>query len=280
MVRAHRVILRTAVVVLAVGLLAVLAACGSSGSADPESACATTHAALAPPSAARTKASAAAAAKAAGDAFSALNLAVAGLGGPSPNPEALANLRNAANIAALDYHDLAALLVQPGSGLLGPLRVQAIAAYAQIDQAAAQLGTPGCSADNLGRALFAALVARTTAPAGPNLTIAAQAACTNIVAAYGTSQVAIDERAALTQLERSAAVLDAARNDLTQVTGPAGAGLRAALDQAVAVLNRATGEVGHGASPSTTTIRAFAQASALLRTGFRSAGVGCQIPGS
>jgi len=265
---------------LVAALLAVLAACGSSGPADPAPACTAAQATIAPVRAAATRPGSVGAAQAAGNAFSELNLALGRLSGTSPNPEALANLRNAAAVAALDYRDLAALLVQPGSGLLGPLKLQGAAAYAQIDAAAGQLGAPACSARNLGSALFAALVARTTQPAGPNLSTAAQTACTDIVSAYGTTQVAIDERAALTQLQRSAAVLGAAQNDLADVTGPAGARLRAAIADAVGVLGAATHAVDHGASPAVTTIRAFARATALLDEGFRSAGVVCPVPGA
>ena len=127
---------------------------------------------------------------------------------------------------------------------------------------------------------FAALVARTTAPAGPDLAAAAQTACTDIGAAYGTSQVAIDQRAALTQLQRSVAVLEAARNDLADVTGTAGAHLRSAIAAAIGVLSTANHAVDDGASPATTTTRAFDQATALLRDGFHSAGVVCPVPGA
>ena len=280
MVRAHRLIPRVAGLALLAALLAVLAACGSGGSSDPTSACTAVQAKLAPTQTATTRTGAADAARAAGDAFSQLNLALGSLGGTSPNPEALANLRNAAGVAALDYRDLAALLVQPGSGLLGPLRLQAVAAYAQIDVAAAQLGATACSARNLGRPLFDALVARTTAPAGPDLATAAQTACTDIGSAYGTSQVAIDPRAARAQLQRSAAVLGAARNDLAEVSGTAGARLRTAIGAAIAVLSAANHAVDHGGNPAATTTRAFAEAAGLLRGGFRSAGVVCAVPGA
>jgi len=280
LVRAHRLIPRVAGLALLAALLAVLAACGSGGSPDLTSACTAAQAKLVPTQAATTRTSAADAARAAGDAFSQLNLALGSLGGASPNPEALANLRNAAGVAALDYRDLAALLVQPGSGLLGPLRLQGVAAYAQIDAAATQLGAAACSARNLGRPLFDALVARTTAPAGPDLATAAQTACTDIDSAYGTSQVAIDQRAAFAQLQRSAAVLAAARNDLAEVTGTAGAHLRSAIAAAIAVLGAANHAVDHGANPAAATTRAFAQSTELLRGGFRSAGVVCPVPGA
>jgi len=261
-------------------ILAVLAACGSSGSANPTPACTTAQSKIAPVAAAATRAGAAAAAASAGTAFGDLNLALGRLSGTSSDPEALANLRNAASVAALDYRDLASLLIQPGSGLLGPLRVQGVAAYAQIDQAAAQLGAPACSATVLGRDLFNALVARTTAPAGPVLNTAARTACLDIAAAYGTTQVAIDATAALTQLERSVAVLDAARNDLADVNGAAGERLRASITRARGILGVAAGEVAHGANPATTTTRAFAQATSVLSAGFRSAGVVCAVPGA
>jgi hypothetical protein len=280
LVRAHRLIPRVAGLALLAALVAALAACGSGGSADATSACMAAQAKLAPVQAATNRPSAADAARAAGAAFAQLSLALSRLGGPSPDPEALANLRNAASVAALDYRDLAALLVQPGSGLLGPLRLQGVAAYAQIDAAAAQLGAPACTARDLGRPLFDALVARTTAPAGPDLATAAQTACTDIGAAYGASQVAIDQRAALTQLQRSVAVLGAARNDLADVTGTAGAHLRSAIDAAIAVLSAANHAVDHGADPAAATTRAFDQATAQLRDGFRSAGVVCPVPGA
>jgi hypothetical protein len=287
LVRAHHLIPRAAGLALLAALCTVLAAlctilaaCGSSGSADPARACTTAQAKIPPVRAAATRAGGAAAARAAGNAFSELNLALGNLSGTSPNPEALANLRNAAGVAALDYRDLAALLVQPGSGLLGPLRVQGVAAYRQIDAAAARLGATACSAHNLGRVLFDALVTRTTAPAGPVLSTAARAACTDIGSAYGTGQVAIDERAALTQLQRSAAVLGAARNDLADVAGARGAHLRSAIAAAITVLNAANHAVDHGANPALTTTRAFARATALLNVGFRSAGVVCPVPGA
>ncbi len=265
---------------LVAALLVVLAACGASGSADPTPACIAAQAKIAPVGAAGTRSSAHAAANAAGDAFTKLNLALGALPDTSSNPEALINLRNAAAVEALDYHDLALLLIQPGSGLLGPLRLQGVAAYQQIDAAAAQLGTPACGARALGRALFDALVARTTAPAGPDLRTAAQTACQDIVSAYGTTQVAIDERAAQTQLQRSAAVLVAARNDIAAVAGAPGGRLRTALATATGILTTATGAVERGANPATTTTRAFAQAAAVIQGGFRSAGVGCAIPGA
>lgn len=261
-------------------VLGMLAGCGSSGSADPTPACTSAQSGIAPISAAATRKNAVAAAQAAGLAFAKLNLALGALPDNSPDPEALINLRNAANIEALDYRDLALLLIQPGSGLLGPLQVQGVAAYAQIDQAAAQLATPACRAQVLGRALFSALVARTTAPAGVDLRSAGQAACQDITSAYGTSQVAIDQHAAVTQLQRSAAVLGAARNDLAAVAGAGGARLRSSIVDATAVLNAGTLALAHGVSPAVATTRAFSQAGAILRGGFRSAGIDCAVPGA
>jgi hypothetical protein len=123
-------------------------------------------------------------------------------------------------------------------------------------------------------------VARTTAPAGVDLQIAGRAACQDIMSAYGTTQVAIDTHAALTQLQRSAAVLEAARNDLAAVRGAGGAHLRASISEASALLNAAVLAVDRGANPAVTTIRAFSRAGAALRGGFRSVGVVCTVPGA
>ena len=92
--------------------------------------------------------------------------------------------------------------------------------------------------------------------------------------------MAIDEHAAQTQLQRSAAVLVAARNDIAAVAGAPGSRLRTALATATGILTAATGAVEHGANPATTTTRAFAQATAVIQAGFRSAGVACAISGA
>ena len=269
-----------AVVAACVAALLALAACGGGSGPSIGSACAAASAALPPVTAAADKTHADAAARSATTTISTLNITLGAMTGPDLDPVALVNLRNATGYLADEYRNLAALLSQPGSGLIGPLRVQGTAAYAQIDRSAAQLGTPACSAVALGRPLFAALVARTTAPAGPNLPRAGAAACQNIVAAYGTTQVAIDRLAADAQLQRSAAALDAAARDVAAVPTVAGRRLRTSILRAADILNGAVTAVGRGDSPAITTTTAFARASAVLAGGFRSAGVVCAVPGT
>ncbi len=270
----------TAAVAFLVGTLCVLAACGGSSSPSIGSACAAASASLPPVSATTDKTRADAAARTASATISALNVALGGMTGPDLDPAALVNLRNATGYLADEYRNLAALLSQPGSGLIGPLRTQGAAAYAQIDRSAAQLGTTACGARSLGRPLFAALVARTTAPAGPNLARAGASACQNIAAAYGTTQVAIDARAADAQLERSAAALEAAATDVAAVPTPTGRRLRATIVRAAGILKGAVTAVGGGANPATASTAAFARASSLLTAGFRSAGIVCTVPGT
>jgi hypothetical protein len=263
-----------------VAALLVLAACGGGSTPSISAACAAASASLPPVTAAADKAHADAAARSASASIAALNLALGGMSGPDLNPAALVNLRNATGYLADEYRNLAVLLSQPGSGLIGPLRTQGAAAYAQIDRSAAQLGMPACKAVALGRPLFAALIARTTAPAGPDLPRAGAAACQNIVAAYGTTQVAIDRRAADAQLERSAAALQAAARDVAAVQTPAGRHLRSGIVQAAGVLDGAVAAVARGADPAATTTAAFNRASALLAAGFRAAGLVCAVPGT
>jgi hypothetical protein len=265
-------------IAVVVAALLMLVACGGSGSPSIGSACATASTSLPPVTAAADKAHAEAAARSASATISSLNVALGGMTGPDLNPAALVNLRNATGYLGDEYRNLAALLSQPGSGLVGPLRAQGAAAYAQIDRAANQLGTPGCAGAALGRPLFAALVARTTAPAGPNLPRAAAAACQNIAAAYGTTQVAIDRPAADAQLERSAAALQAAARDVAAVQTAAGHRLHAALTGAAGILDSAVTAVGRGADPAATTTAAFTRTSARLAAAFRAAGVICAIP--
>jgi hypothetical protein len=283
LVRAPSLRIRLAGFVALAAVLGVLAGCGASGatgSADPTTACANAHARLTPIAAAALRPSAVVAAQSAQAAIHQLNLTLGALSGTPQDPEALINLRNGTGYLANEFRNVAALLVQSGSGLVGPLRSQGAAVFTQIDRAAAQLGAPACSATSLGRPLFGALLARATAPAGPNLTVAARTACQNIQAAYGTTQVAVDGAAARAQLERSSAALAAARTDVADVPGNRVARLRGSLTRAIAVLDAATSRVAAGASPATTTITAFARASAMLAAGFRSTGVVCAVPGS
>jgi hypothetical protein len=116
-----------------------------------------------------------------------------------------------------------------------------------------------------------------TAPAGPDLAFAGATACTDISGAYGTTQIAIDEKAAITQLERSTAVLRAARNDLADVRSAGGAVLRATLTSAIAVLVHATQQISHGADPSRTSVTAFVRATAVLAPAFRRAHITCSF---
>ena len=282
MVRTPALSARVAGLAALAGILAVLAGCGasaSSGTADPSAACSSAHTSLPPVSAAAQRPSAAAAARSADAAIHRLNLSLGALSGTPQDPEAIINLRNGTGYLADEFRNVAALLTQSGSGLPGPLRSQGAAVYAQIDRAAAQLGSPACSAISLGRPLFDALLARATAPAGSNLPAAGRTACQNIQAAYGTTQVAVDVAAARAQLERSAAALAAARHDLADVPGVTGTRLRVSISLAAAILTTATGRIGTGADPATTTITAFARATAVLGAGFRSAGVVCAVPG-
>lgn len=270
----------SAAIVALMGALLVLAGCGGGGGPSIAAACGGASAALPPVAAAADKTGADSAARTAATTISALNVTLGGMTGPDLDPVALVNLRNATGYLADEYRNLAALLSQPGSGLIGPLRAQGAAAYAQIDRSAAQLGTPACAAAALGRPLFAALLARTTAPAGARLPQAGTAACQNVVAAYGTTQVAIDRLAADAQLQRSAAALDAAARDVAAVPTAAGHRLRQSILRAAGILNAAVAEVGRGASPAGTTTTAFARASAELAAGFRAARVVCAVPGA
>ena len=200
----------------------------------------------------------------------------------SPNPEALANLRNAAGVAALDYRDLAALLVQPGSGLLGPLRLQGVAAYAQIDAAAAAARRARLQrAQTSGaRCSTRSWRARRHRP-DPILATAAPDGL------HGhRSRPTAPARSRSTGAPRSPSCSDRppcwAPRATTSPTsaGRPGARLRSAIDAAIAVLSAANHAVDHGANPAATTTRAFAQATAQLRDGFRSAGVVCAVPGA
>jgi hypothetical protein len=264
--------------VVAAVLVGALTACGGGGGTTVASACARAAAQLPPVARASRKADAAGAARSAAATMAALNLTLGGMSAGSRNPAAMINLRNGTGYLATELRNLAALLTQPGSGLIGPLRVQGDAAYAQLDRSATALGVPECSAVALGHRLFTALVDRTVAPAGPNLREAGAAACQNIAAAYGTTQVAVDRLAALAQLQRSAAALDASQTDLAAVHTVPGLRLRAAIARAGATLDAAVAAVNHGAPPAGTTTAAFRGASAALRDGFRSAGIACAIP--
>jgi hypothetical protein len=258
--------------------IGVLAACGGGGGPTIASACAQASSQLPPVSSAADKRGAAEAARSAAETMTSLNVTLGGMSTNIGDPAALIGLRNATGYLAVELRNLASLLTQPGSGLIGPLRVLGNAAYAQVDRSAVALSIPSCSARALGHPLFTALVARTTAPAGPHLGTAAAAACQNIAAAYGTTQVAIDRLAALAQLQRSAAALHASGVDLAAVRTPAGARLRLAITRAEAVLSAAAVAVAHGAAPAPTTTAAFRAASAALRAGFHRAGISCPIP--
>jgi hypothetical protein len=270
---------RVAGILAALVVVVVLVGCGSSGAADPSAACASAHAALPQAVPGATRDGLAVTANGAAGVLNTLARSLGSLPSNTPNPEALANLRNAAGVAAISFREVASLLTQPGSGLLGPLRNQGHAAYAQIQQAGTILGALACTSRGLGGGLFDVLAMRVAAPAGPNLAVAAQTACTDITSAYGTTQIAVDPRAAATQLERSTAVLRAARNDLADVTGPTGAHLRTALAQAINILVSTTGRINHGANPARTSLTAFIHTRAVLAGGFRAAGITCSIPG-
>lgn len=277
--RAHHLIAASAIAI-AIALALMTAGCGGSGTPSVAQACATAGSALPPTSSAATKAGARAAGASAASAFTALNLTLGQMSTPATDPQDFINLRNSAAALAIEFRSLGVLQVQQGSGLIGPVRSTGLAYYAQIERAARGLGIPACGATALGRPLFVALAARVTAPTGPNLATAAAAACANITDAYGAEQVAVDVLAADAQLERSAAALAAAANDLAAVRTPAGARLRGDISRAAAVLAAATAAVNRGASPAATTTAAFGRASALLADGFRSAGVVCRIPGT
>jgi len=259
-------------------LIPVLAACGGGGGTTVASACTQASSQLPSVASAANKEHAAAAARSAATTMTALNVTLGGMSTNVGDPSALINLRNATGYLAIELRNLAALLTQAGSGLIGPLRRLGDQAYAQIGRSASALAVPSCSAIALGHPLFTALVARTTAPAGPNLTDAGAAACQNINAAYGTTQVAIDRLAALAQLQRSAAALHASEIDLAAVATADGARLRAAISEAEGILNSAATTVGHGGVPAATTTAAFRSASAALRGGFRAVGIACTIP--
>lgn len=277
--RPHRLIAALAIGTATL-LIAVLSACGGSAGPTVAQACATAVAALPPTRAAATKTGAQAAARTADMTFATLNHTLGAVDAQGAGAYDLINLRNATAALAIEYRNLGALLAQPGSGLIGPLKSLGLAAYGQIGRAGADLGIPACAANALGQPLFVALAARTVAPAGPNLTTAGTAACQNIVDAYGTTQVAIDPGAADAQLQRSAAALDAAATDLAAVPTRAGRELRAAITQASGILTAATRAVDRGAAPAPTTTAAFRHATDVLGGAFRSAGIRCAVPGA
>ena len=261
-------------------LIAILSACGRSGGPTVAQACATAAAALPPIRAAAGKPTAETAARSADTTLTTLSDALGGIDSQGAATSDLINLRSGVAALAIEYRNLAALLSQPGSGLIGPLRTVGLFAYGQVDRAGAHLGTSSCSAMALGRPLFIALAARTVAPAGPNLATAGTAACQNITVAYGRSQIAIDALAADAQLERSAAALDAAANDLSAVHTAGGVHLRAEIMRASELLGAGTVAVAHGTPPALTTTTVFRRATAVLAAAFRSAGVRCAVPGA
>ena len=271
-------IARLAGVLAVLALLVTLVGCGSSESGDPIAACQSAQTALPEITSGASRSQLAAEATAAAKVLSALTVRLANLPATSPNPEALANLRNAVAVASISIQEVGELVLQPGSGILDPITTQARGAFSQIQQAAAALGAPACAARALGSTLYSTLAAKAVAPAGVNLAFAAQTACTDISSAYGTTQIAIDKKAGVTQLARSTAVLRAALNDLADVTAPAGGRLRTALTQAIHILTSSTAQISDGANPARTSVLAFTRAKPLLDAGFRSAHITCSIP--
>jgi hypothetical protein len=275
--RALDLIPRLAGLALVVALVAVLVGCGSAGTADPTTACQSAHIALPSITAGESRQRLFASANTAFDVLQTLSVNLGKLPSNSQDPEQLANLRNGAALAAVSFEEIAPLFLQPGSGILGPIVAQGRLAYRYIDRASTALGAPACTAPALGSTLLTTLGVQATAPAGPDLAFAGATACTDISGAYGTTQIAIDEKAAITQLERSTAVLRAARNDLADVRSAGGAVLRATLTSAIAVLVHATQQISHGADPSRTSVTAFVRATAVLAPAFRRAHITCSF---
>ena len=265
--------------VAVVGLVCVLVTgCGHTSPSSARDACTQVHLAVQHSPSLATPAGRMTTAQQAQAAFTTLASQLGQFPSDPTQPEASANLRYAAGVLAIAYRDLGELLVQPGSGLLHPLITEAGVAYAQLDTAARQLNLPECRASQLGNAIFAQLAAHTDAPAGTDLHIAATVACTTITHAYGTNVVAIDAPAALTELNRSRAVLHVALAQLGQLRSGAGATLRQALTGADTDLANAATQISAGAPAALTSLGAFTHADAAITTGFRQAGVVCLVP--
>ncbi len=161
------------------GLLLVLVGCGSSGPGDPSTACQSAQTALPHITPDASRSQLAADAGTAAKVLKALTVKLANLPSSSPNPEALANLRNGVAVASISIQEVGELVLQPGSGILDPITTQARGAFSQIQQAAVALAAPACSPRALGSTLYATLATKAVAPAGVNLAFATQTACTD-----------------------------------------------------------------------------------------------------
>lgn len=279
--RVIRAVIAVAIAVLVVlaSVLAIRAMNRNGGQADPDSACQAAHSRIRALSAEGSQARAALAAVQAADALRSLNLAISASTSLSPDPEAIINLRFATSIVAQAVADAGDLIASPGSGLPGEITDLGDEAFAQIQAASTGLQAPDCGAAMLGQSLFRQLMARVTAPTGPNLRQAADAACQDIETSYGTNQIAVDAPAATAQLRRSVAVLQAGLEKLADVRNAAGTGLRRKIRAASVLLEIAAAHVGAGAPPAEASVAAFTAADPILVEAFSSIGVRCRIPG-